>query len=155
MGVVIANQNVWVDAALEEIVEHTNEITEYPIEDGSKIHSHAHLLPRLVTVDGLIIGAGWQGRLSTLISARESRMIVKYIGRVHYGSLVIKEIRDSYDSGIKNGVRVRVTFQQVKIVGSPAGDSAGSVVSGGGGVGTVTADPALSDERLRWLERGT
>ncbi len=141
MGVVIANQNVWVDAAIEEIVEHTNDITEYPIEDGSKIHSHAHLLPRLVTVDGLIIGAGWEERLSTLITARETRMIVRYVGRVHYGSLVIKEIRDSYDAGIANGARVRIVFQQVKIVGSPAGETAEMVVDGSGGEGAVGIDP--------------
>ncbi len=132
VGVIIAGSNTYLDNCIEESAEHTNDITEYPIEDGSKIHSHAHLLPRSVTAEGLIVGPGYQGRLNRLKGLRESRSIVSYSGRMFYSSLVIKDLTESYDSEILNGVRVRVEFQEVKVVG------------GGGGGGSVVpiSDPA-------------
>ncbi len=117
VGVIIAGTNTYLDNCQEESAEHNNDITEYPIEDGSKIHSHAHLLPRTITAEGLLAGPGYQGRFNYLKSLRESRSIVSYSGRFFYSSLVIKELMETYDSELLNGVRVRVVFQEVKIVG--------------------------------------
>ncbi len=142
MGVVIGGGNTFVDAAREESVEHNNDITEYPVEDGSKIHSHAHLLPRLVTVEGIIIGRAGVDRL---IKARDRRAIVAYSGRVYWPSLVIKELQDSYDKTIENGAYIRIVFQQIKIVGSPAGGEGGA---GEGGAGDVAEDPAVRGDEF-------
>jgi len=129
VGVVIAGTNTYVDAAIEESAEHNNDITEYPIEDGSKIHSHAHLLPRIVNVDGIVAGPGYQAKVNYLKMLRENRSIVSYSGRMYYDSLVIKELMETYDPGLLNGARIRIVFQEVKIVG------------GGGGSASVSNDP--------------
>ncbi len=132
MGVIRAGTNIWVDAAKEESAEHNTDITEYPIECGSKINSHAHLLPRYVTVEGIVIGAN---KLARLKNARDSRAIVAYIGRMYYGSLVIKELLETYTGEIANGCQVRVVFQQVKIVGGAGAATEADNL-------TVTSDPA-------------
>jgi len=134
MGVILAGTNVYVDVALEEKGEHNNDITEYAIEDGSKIHSHAHLLPRIVTVEGLVVGSGYRGKVEFLKQLRDDRTIVGYVGRMYYGSMVIKELLETYDSGIKNGARIRIVFQQVKIVGGAYAPASG--------FGNVAPDPA-------------
>lgn len=131
VGVVIAGGNIYVDAAREEKAEHNNDITEYPIEDGSRIHSHAHLLPRMLTVDGVVAGPGYQAKVARLRGIRDSRAIVSYSGRMFYPSLVIKEFMESYDPTLLNGAWIRLVFQEVKIVGS-----------GDGGM-NVGSDPAL------------
>ena len=137
MGVVLAGTNIFVDAAIEEKGEHNNDITEYPIEDGSRIHSHAHLLPRTVTVDGVIIGSGFRSKFDFLRTIRDERAIVAYSGRMYYPSMVIKELMETYNAGIKNGLSVRIVFQQVKIVGGGGGES--STPADGY---NVAADPA-------------
>ncbi len=141
MGVVLAGTNIFVDAAMEETGEHTNEITEYPIEDGSKIHSHAHLLPRTVTVDGILAGDDYRSKFDILRTLRDERMIIAYSGRMFYDSMVVKELSETYNAGIKNGLSVRIVFQQVTIVGGAGG---GAVGVGGAGPGAVAADPANS-----------
>lgn len=136
VGVIIAGTNIYVDAATEEKAEHNNDITEYPIEDGSKIHSHAHLLPRMVTVEGIVAGPGYQTKVARLKGIRESRDIVSYSGRIFYASLVIKELMETYEPGLLNGCHIRVVFQEVKIVGG---------IGGGGPMGgpeRVGNDPA-------------
>lgn len=117
VGVVIAGNNTYLDACREESAEHNNDITEYPIEDGSKIHSHAHLLPRHITAEGIVVGPGYEAKVENLKSIRDNRDIVDYSGRMYYSSLVIKELIESYDPEIFNGARIRLVFQEVKIVG--------------------------------------
>ena len=139
MGVILAGTNIFVDAAMEETASHTNEITEYAIEDGSKIHSHAHLLPRIVTVDGILVGDDFRSKFDFLRTLRDERMIIAYSGRMFYDSMVVKELSETYTAGIKNGLSVRIVFQQVTIVGGEGGGGAGGADTG---TGAVTADPA-------------
>lgn len=126
----------------------TLEITEIPIETGSKITDHAVVMPKAVTLD--IAGANASATYEALIRFQESRFPFTLVtGLKIYRNMLLKRVDADRDPNSARILKARVDLQEVILVGTayaadPNGDPNGSSTRGkpGGEKSTRAATPS-------------
>lgn len=137
-----------VSCILSEKHTSTLEITEIPIETGSKITDHAVVMPKAVTLE--VAGANASATLDALIRFQESRVPFTLVtGLKIYRNMLLKRIDADRDSGAAKILRARVDLQEVILVSTayaadPNGEPTGSQPRGkpGGEKSTRAAAPS-------------
>jgi hypothetical protein len=139
-----------VDCLLSERVTAELDITEIPIEDGSRITDHAVRMPRRVTLD--LANEGAAASYNALEAFQRSRVPFTLVtGLSVFPNMLVKSIDAERDVQFSKVLRARVDLQEVIIVGTAyAADPDGDLSTGErgkpGGVNSTRAAPPTSEK---------
>jgi hypothetical protein len=135
-----------IDCIISERHSSELDITEIPIETGSKITDHAIIVPKRITLDAADGGAA--ATYASLVAFQESRVpFVLVTGLSVYNNMLIKRIDADRDAGSSRILRCRCDLQEVIIVSTsyaadPEGDTTGERGKAGGKKSTRSAAPS-------------
>lgn len=101
-----------------ESKKHTGKLTNYPIENNSKITDHYEKDPTKHTLRGVLAGNGAAAAVATLEKMMETADFLTYTGSYRMENIVITDLDFSTDSSNRNGFSFSATFQFAPIVGS-------------------------------------
>lgn len=89
----------------------TSKVTAYPVEDGGDLNDHIYKATENITVSGEIVNGEWAKDI--LVSMRNNRDLVTYIGKMRVDNLAITNLTISDSVQNKHGYNFKATFQRV------------------------------------------
>ncbi|MFN3833380.1 MAG: phage baseplate protein [Allorhizobium sp.] len=124
-----------IDCIISEKLESTLDITEIPIENGSRVSDHAVVMPKKVTLD--LATGNAAATYAALERFQESRVPFTMVtGLKVFTSMLVKRISAERDATFSKILKATVDLQEVILVGTsyvadPAGDNANRGNPGG------------------------
>lgn len=139
-----------IDCMVSEKVTAELDITEIPVEDGSRITDHAVRMPRRVTLD--IANQAAAASFNALERFQQSRVPFTLVtGLSVFPNMLVKRIDADRDAMFSKVLRAKVDLQEVIIVGTayaadPDGDSGTGERGKAGGEKSTRAAPPTSEK---------
>lgn len=148
-----------IDVIIKETHNSSLEITEIPIEDGSRITDHAFKLPKKLSLDTASGNAA--ATYNALVAFQVSRVPFTVVsGFFIYTNMLIKDLSADRDKDFTTVLRCRAELQEILIVSTAyAADTSGATDSTSNSKSTSTTaknagDPATADRVAGTTDRG-
>ena len=109
LGDVVFNVNVG------EELQQTNEITNYPVEDGTNVNDNIDTNPRIISFSGIIHKEGAVQKLQLLNTYTREGTLLTYIGRNVLRNVVIESILRIHDNTIRGGFIYQIILREIQI----------------------------------------
>ena len=109
LGDVIFNINTG-----EEIQE-SNEVTNFPVEDGTNVNDNVDTNPLILTFSGIIHKEGAVQKLQLLRQYLINGTLLNYTGRNVLGNVVIESMDRIHDNTIRGGFKYSITIREIQI----------------------------------------
>jgi len=107
--------DVEVTVGTEEQVDKKNNITDYPVEDGSVVSDNSERQPLILNVSGMVKGQNAFKKLQQLRKYCDNADIINYSGRNAFSNCVIESLSTSHGKNVKGGFTFTATIKQVLI----------------------------------------
>ena len=104
---------------IEEGVNESVRVTEYPVEKGSPISDHVERTSAKFSFTAELLGKDHSTRLRTLKDYMYNGTIVKYVGRTAATAVLITSIDRVYNSNIANGIALTINVQKIRLSKTP------------------------------------
>lgn len=102
------------DVLTDETVTLSSNVTDKTIEDGSIISDHIQLNPLITSISAIMTINAWNN-LQKLRNFRNSKKILKYIGRNGIDNVIIESLDTTHPRENQGGFNFSMTLKQIKI----------------------------------------
>jgi len=99
----------------EELVNKSNTITEYPVEDGSVVADNSERKPLLLQISGMVKGQNAFKSLQQLRKYADNAELITYTGRNAFSNCIIESLSTSHGKDVKGGFTFTATIKQILI----------------------------------------
>ncbi len=98
--------------------QNQNTVTSYPVAKNDPITDHSVRSSKTDSISGYLLGKDYNNQYKQLLGWNYSGDLLKYSGNgtVKWDQVVISELDKTYDSPIKNALKVNLTLTYVQIV---------------------------------------
>lgn len=110
-----AGLDVELSVVQSEEPQHSNEITDNPVETGADVSDHVRSKPSVYDIAGKVVGDNASQTLSFLRSMKNSGARLIYIGRNYLADVVMQQLATTHDVETRNGFAFEMTLKQVRI----------------------------------------
>lgn len=101
------------DIVDNEEVNKSNEITDYPTEEGFSISDNSSKNPLELSITGMVQGEEAFNKLQTLRKYSDDGTELLYVGRNGLSNVVIEELSTIHDGTVGGGFKFAITLKQI------------------------------------------
>lgn len=96
----------------------SSDVTSNQVEVGQDITDHVKNSPLSLVISGQITGEDAESKLKSLLSMRDARQIVRFVGRNRASNIVITGLNYKYSVAVGNGFEFDMSFNEIKVSSS-------------------------------------
>lgn len=106
--------DVFLSVVTEENTNFKNNITSFPVEDGSVVSDNVDNQPIKVSLNGVVVGDDAVVKYNRLTQMWRDKEIIKYTGRIIIDNCVIESFTRVANSKIANGFNFTIVIKQIR-----------------------------------------